>query len=64
MADSHENREARRLAGAALAAQAIPELRDKVGGKAREMAERMSSEDLSRLAYPELAADKPKIPPK
>lgn len=62
MADSHENRETRRLAGAALAAKAVPELRDKVGGKAREMAERLSTEELTRLAYPELEGRKHKTP--
>ena len=53
MADSHEKRDDRRAAGAALAGKEIPELRDKLGRRAKDMAATMSSEDLRKIADPE-----------
>lgn len=59
MADSHEKRDERRAAGAALAGKKIPELREKLGGRAKDMAATMSSEDLRKIAYPEAHSTNP-----
>jgi hypothetical protein len=60
MADSQDKRDERRAAGAALAGKEIPELREKLGGRAKDMAESTSSEDLARMANPEARGNRPK----
>jgi hypothetical protein len=60
MADSHDKRDERRAAGAALAGKEIPELREKLGGRAKDMAASMGFEDLGGIAHPETHGDQPK----